>query len=69
MDNEMDDKYNVNIGSYNLLQSSIDAMPYLGKKSIVFVDSSANEMVFVIKKMVKLLENIHFNMGTTFIII
>ncbi|MBK8888154.1 MAG: hypothetical protein IPN46_17105 [Saprospiraceae bacterium] len=50
MDNEMDDKYNVNIGSYNLLQSSIDAMPYLGKKSIVFVDSSANEMVFVINE-------------------
>jgi hypothetical protein len=50
MDNEMDDKYNVNIGSYKLLQSSIDAMPYLGKKSIVFVDSSANEMVFVINE-------------------
>lgn len=43
-----DDIHNVDIGIYHLLQSSIDTIPYLGKKSIVFVDSNSNSIVFEI---------------------
>ncbi|MBK8081456.1 MAG: hypothetical protein IPK25_14955 [Saprospiraceae bacterium] len=43
-----EDIHNVDIGSYTLLPSSIDKIPYLGKKSIVFVDSNSNEIVLKI---------------------
>ncbi len=43
-----DDIHNVDIGVYNLLQSSIDTIPYLGKKGITFIDSNFNEIVFEI---------------------
>jgi hypothetical protein len=43
-----EDIHNIDIGSYTLLPSSIDKIPYLGKKAIVFVDSNFNEIVFEI---------------------
>lgn len=43
-----DDIHNVDIGVYNLLQSSIDTLPYLGKKGIVFIDSNFSNIVFEI---------------------
>lgn len=43
-----DDIHNVDIGVYNLLQSSIDTLPYLGKKRIVFIDTNFNNIVFEI---------------------
>ncbi len=45
---DKDDIRNVNIGMYNLLQSSIDTLPYLGKKGITFIDSNFSEIVFEI---------------------
>lgn len=43
-----DDIHNVDIGVYNLLQSSIDTLPYLGKKGIVFIDSNFSDILFEI---------------------
>lgn len=45
---DKEDIYNVDIGVYRLLQSSIDTLPYLGKKGIVFIDSNFNNIVFKI---------------------
>ncbi|MBK6785247.1 MAG: hypothetical protein IPG79_16980 [Saprospiraceae bacterium] len=44
----IEDIHNVDIGSYTLLPSSIDKIPYNGKKAIVFVDSNFNEIVLKI---------------------
>lgn len=38
----------VNIGKFNLLQESIDAIPYVKKNQIVFIDENQNETKFII---------------------
>lgn len=46
-------KDSIHIGSYTLLETSRDAMPYKGKSSVTFVDSAGNEMVFPITAFTK----------------
>jgi len=44
------DKYNVDIGEFNLLPESSAAMPYFGGKSILFVDSIGNEAEAIVNE-------------------
>ncbi len=51
MSSTNDELHNISIGSYSLLQSSIDTLPYLNKVGIVFSDSANNTIVLKIQEL------------------
>lgn len=48
-----ENKDSIDIGSFKLLETSRDKIPYNGKSSVTFVDSAGNELVFPIDDFTK----------------